>query len=85
MCIHSQHPCVILAGCLQDPHLAHEKIKDQHAKKRDCNLGFVELFGLSPLTCICFIDHLQWRSQGGGAGGRPPPLAETLPPLLPPK
>ena len=59
MCIYSQHPCVILAGCLQDAHLAHEKIKDQHAKKRNCNLGFVELFGL-----ISSHMYMLYRSPG---------------------
>ena len=52
MCVYSQHPCVMLAGCLQDAHLAHEKIEDQHAKKRNCNLGFVELFGLNLLSHV---------------------------------
>ena len=52
MCVHSQHPCVMLAGCLQDAHLAHEIIKDQHEKKKNCNLGFVELFGLNLLSHV---------------------------------
>ena len=51
MCVYSQHPCVMLAGCLQDAHLAYEIKKDKH-EKRNCNLCFVELFGLNLLSHV---------------------------------
>ena len=35
MCVYSQHPCVMLAGCLQDAHLAHEIKKKINMKKKE--------------------------------------------------
>ena len=60
MCVYSQHPCVMLAGCLQDAHLAHEIIKDQHEKKK----GIVTWVLWNFLGLISSHMYMLYRSPG---------------------
>ena len=59
MCVYSQHPCVMLAGCLQDAHLAHEIKKDQHKKK-----GIVTCVLWNFLGLISSHMYMLYRSPG---------------------
>ena len=59
MCVYSQHPCVMLAGCLQDAHLAHEIKKDQHEKK-----GIVTCVLWNFLGLISSHMYMLYRSPG---------------------